>query len=601
MRFLRVVFIFVIGWNANIHAAFAQADPNKILRWAFEQAETGFDPVQTSDWYSSYVFANIYDTPLTYDYLARPLKLKPSVLEAMPEVSPDGTTYTLKFRKGIYFADDAAFNGQKRELVAADLVYSMKRVFDNKTKSPNLQFLDGKIAGMETLKQKQRDTGKFDFDAPIEGFTLLDRYTLRIKLAAPDYNFLYMLAYNNVTALVAREVVERYGDDIMAHPVGTGPYRLVDWKRSSRTVVEANPNFREEYWDAEPSATDARAQETYKKLKGKRLPMIGRIEFYVLEENQPRWLSFRNMQHDYADRVQPEFANIAFPNNKLAKDLEAMGVQMSRTPAMEVTYAYFAMEHPLVGGYTPEKIALRRALGLGYNTGDEIAINRKYQARAAHSPIGPGAFGYDENFRTIASGYDPAKARALLDVYGYVDRDGDGFRENIDGSPMVIEMSSSPTLRDRQLDENWKKSMHAIGIKINFPKANWSDLLKSSRAGKLMSWRLAWGAAYPDADAFYVMLYGANGGQANHARFKSAAFDKLYEKARTLPPGEARFNTYREMNRIFSTLAPWKLGVSRIDSDLTHKWVIGYQRHPVMRSVWKYIDMDVAMKEEMTK
>ena len=601
MRFLRVVFIFVIGWNANIHAAFAQADPNKILRWAFEQAETGFDPVQTSDWYSSYVFANIYDTPLTYDYLARPLKLKPSVLEAMPEVSPDGTTYTLKFRKGIYFADDAAFNGQKRELVAADLVYSMKRVFDNKTKSPNLQFLDGKIAGMETLKQKQRDTGKFDFDAPIEGFTLLDRYTLRIKLAAPDYNFLYMLAYNNVTALVAREVVERYGDDIMAHPVGTGPYRLVDWKRSSRTVVEANPNFREEYWDAEPSAMDARAQETYKKLKGKRLPMIGRIEFYVLEENQPRWLSFRNMQHDYADRVQPEFANIAFPNNKLAKDLEAMGVQMSRTPAMEVTYAYFAMEHPLVGGYTPEKIALRRALGLGYNTGDEIAINRKYQARAAHSPIGPGAFGYDENFRTIASGYDPAKARALLDVYGYVDRDGDGFRENIDGSPMVIEMSSSPTLRDRQLDENWKKSMHAIGIKINFPKANWSDLLKSSRAGKLMSWRLAWGAAYPDADAFYVMLYGANGGQANHARFKSAAFDKLYEKARTLPPGEARFNTYREMNRIFSTLAPWKLGVSRIDSDLTHKWVIGYQRHPVMRSVWKYIDMDVAMKEEMTK
>ena len=395
----------LIGWNANIHAAFAQADPNKILRWAFEQAETGFDPVQTSDWYSSYVFANIYDTPLTYDYLARPLKLKPSVLEAMPEVSPDGTTYTLKFRKGIYFADDAAFNGQKRELIAADLVYSMKRVFDNKTKSPNLQFLDGKIAGMETLKQKQRDTGKFDFDAPIEGFTLLDRHTVRIKLAAPDYNFLYMLAYNNVTALVAREVVERYGDDIMAHPVGTGPYRLVDWKRSSRTVVEANPNFREEYWDAEPSATDARAQERF-------LPLFWRTDA-----------------------------------NK----------QMSRTPAMEVTYAYFAMEHPLVGGYTLEKIALRRALGLGYNTGDEIAINRKYQARAAHSPIGPGAFGYDENFRTIASGYDPAKARALLDVYGYVDRDGDGFRENIDGSPMVIEMSSSPTLRDRQLDENWKK------------------------------------------------------------------------------------------------------------------------------------------------
>lgn len=576
-------------------------DPKKILRWAFEQAETGFDPVQTSDWYSSYVFANIYDTPLTYDYLARPAKLKPSVLESMPDVSPDGMTYTLKFRKGIYFADDVAFKGQKRELVAADLVYSMKRVFDNKTKSPNLQFLDGKIAGMEKLKQKQRDTGKFDFDTPIEGFELLDRYTVRIKLAAPDYNFLYMLAYNNVTGLVAREVIEYYGDDIMAHPVGTGPYRLADWKRSSRTIIEANPNFREEYWDAEPSAGDARAQETYKKLKGKRLPMIARIEFYVLEESQPRWLSFRNMQHDYADRVHPDFANIAFPGNKLAKDLEAMGVQMSRTNAMEVTYAYFAMEHPVVGGYTPEKIALRRAINLGYNTGDEIAINRKYQAREVHSPIGPGAFGYDPNFRTIASDYDPPKARALLDLYGYTDSDGDGFRENPDGSKLVIEMSSTPTLRDRQLDENWKKSMHAIGINITFPKANWADLLKESRAGKLMSWRLAWGAAYPDADAFYVMLYGPNKGQANHARFQNAAFDRLYEKARTLPAGEERFNTYREMNRIFATLAPWKLGVARIDTDLTHKWVIGYQRHPVLRSVWKYIDMDVAMKEAITQ
>ena len=283
----------LVSWP--IHA---QPDPNKVLRWAFEIAETGFDPPQTSDWYSAYVFANIFDTPLTYDYLARPVKLKPNVLEAMPDVSPDGLVYTLKFRKGIYFADDAAFNGQKRELVAADLAYSMKRLFDPKTRSPNLSYLDGKIAGMEKVRQKQRNSGVFDYDMPVEGFELVDRYTLRIKLVAPDYNFLYILAYNGACAIVAREVVEKYATDIMAHPVGTGPYKLESWKRSSKTVLVANPGFREEYWEAEPNADDAKGQEIAKKMRGKRLPMVGRIEFYVIEETQPRWLSFRNMQHD---------------------------------------------------------------------------------------------------------------------------------------------------------------------------------------------------------------------------------------------------------------------------------------------------------------
>ena len=594
MSVSRVVLCAAAIFSIAVHA---QPDPNKVLRYAFEIAETGFDPVQTSDWYSSYVTTNIFDTPLTYDFLARPLKLKPNLLVEMPEVSPDGTIYTLRFRQGIYFADDPAFGGKKRELVAWDLAYSMKRVFDNRNKSPNLQFLDGKIAGMELLKQRQREINKFDYDMPIEGFQLVDRYTLRIKLAAPDYNFLYMLAYNNVAALYAREVVEKYADDIMAHPVGTGPYKLESWKRSSRTVVVANPNYREEYWDEQPPAGDARALDTAKKLKGKRLPMIGRIEFHVIEETQPRWLSFRSQQYDYIDRVPPEFANIAFPGNVLAKDLQKMGVQMSRTPSMEVTYAYFAMEHPMVGGYSPEKVALRRALVLGYNTPEEIAINRKNQAVAAQMPVGPGAFGYEADFRTAANEYDPARARALLDLYGYKDRNGDGYRENPDGSPLVIEMASTPTLRDRQLDEGWRKSMEAIGVKITFRKAQWPDLLKESRAGKLMSWRLAWGAAYPDADAFFVMLYGPNAGQANHARFKNADFDRLYEKARTLPPNEDRLALYRQMNRIFLTLAPWRLGVSRMDTDLTQPWVIGYQRHPILRSVWKYIDIDLDIKK----
>ena len=581
--------------------ALAQPDPNKVMRYAFEIAETGFDPAQISDWYSSLVNEQIFDTPLTYDYLARPLKLKPNLLEAMPDISADGKTYTLRLKKGIYFADDAAFAGKKRELIAADIAYSMKRLFDPKTKSPNLYLLEGLIVGMDAFAKKQAANGKFDYDAPVEGFQIPDRYTLKIHLTQSNFNFLYRLASINSCAIVAREVVEKYGDDIMAHPVGTGPYRLASWRRSSKITLEPNPTFREEYFDAEPAAGDREANEIHAKLKGRRLPMLGRIEFQVIEEDQPRWLAFLNEEQDMIDRVPLSLSTMAVIDDKLAPNLAKRGIQMSRMAGLEVTYAYFAMENPVVGGYASEKVALRRAMVLGYNTEDEIRVVMKNQAIPAQSPIGPGAFGFEEGFRTIANEFNPAKARALLDMYAYIDRDGDGYRENPDGTPLEIEQASSPDQRAKMYDELWKRSMDAIGINIRFKKAKWPDLLKESKAGKLMSWRLAWGAGYPDAEAFFVMLYGPNGGQANHSRFKLAEFDRLFERARGIAPGPERTAIYREMNRLFLVNAPWKLGAHRMYNDLMHPWVTGWMRHPTIRAGLKFVDIDLTVQKARQK
>ena len=96
----------------------------KVFRYSFPVAETGFDPAQISDLYSSTVVANILEAPYQYDYLARPAKVKPNLAEGMPEVSPDFRTMTFRLKKGIYFADDPAFGGKKREVTAADFVYS---------------------------------------------------------------------------------------------------------------------------------------------------------------------------------------------------------------------------------------------------------------------------------------------------------------------------------------------------------------------------------------------------------------------------------------------------------------------------------------------
>jgi ABC-type transport system substrate-binding protein len=593
---------------AVIAAAFAAPalGAEKVFRYAFLIAETGFDPAQLSDLYSSNLIDNIFDSPLKYDYLARPFKLLPNTLEAMPEMTENGTLYTMKVRAGIFFADDAAFKGARRELTAYDYVYSMKRLFDPTLKSPNLYQFEGNVVGMDEVLAAARKANKLDYDREVEGLRAIDRYTWQVRLKQPNYNFLYYLAYCNLTCAVAREVVDFYGaDKMMEHPVGTGPFRLAFWKRSSKMIFERNPGYREEYYDASPAPDDQRGQEVLAANKGKRMPMVDRVEVYIVEEPQPRWLAFLNGEHDLIERLPNEFANIAVPNGVLAPNLAKKGIALTRTPGMELTYSYFAMQDRVVGGYTPEKIALRRAITLGNNIEEEIRIPRKNQAIPAQSPIGPGALGYDPTFRSTATEYNPAKAKALLDMYGYVDCDGDGWRDlprkdaKEPCTPLTIEYATAPGAEFQALLELWKKNMDHLGIRMTFRREKWPDLLKASYAGKLQMWGLGWSAAVPDADSFFVTLYGPNSGQANHSRFSLPEFDKLYVQAKRLPDGPERNALYREMNRLFLVYMPWRLGVHRYYNDLTHPWVVGYLRHPVMRGFWKFIDIDTAKYAQM--
>jgi ABC-type transport system substrate-binding protein len=583
----------------SLHAA------DKTLRYAFNVAETGFDPAQLSDLYSSNLIGNIYDSPLRYDYLARPLKLVPNTLEAMPEVAEEGTLYTLRVKPGIHFADDAAFEGRKRELVAEDYVYSIKRLFDPKLRSPNLYQLEGSIVGMDEVLARARRENRMDYDTPVEGLRALDRYTFQVRLKQPNFNFMYYFAFCNMTCAVAREVAERHGDRINEHPVGTGPFRLVFWKRSSRMVFEKNANYREEHYDAQPAADDAAGQRALAANKGKRMPMLDRVEVVIIEEPQPRWLAFLNGEHDLVERLPAEYANVAVPNGKLAPNLARKGMQLERTVGMELTYSYFGMEDPVVGGYGPDKIALRRAITMGNDIWEEIHIPRKNQAIPAYSPIGPGAVGYDPDFRTTSTEYDPAKAKALLDMYGYVDCDGDGWRDlprkGADDAcmPLSIEYAAAPGGEMQPLVELWKKNMDRLGVRMTFRREKWPDLLKASHAGKLQMWGLGWSAEVPDADTFFVTLYGPNSGQANHSRFKLAAFDRLYEQAKRLPDGPERNAIYREMNRLFAVYMPWRLGVHRYYNDIAQPWLIGYRRHPVMRGFWKYVDIDAARQQQV--
>ena len=574
-------------------------DPNKVVRYAFEIAETTLDPHKVADLYSNIVNSAIFDTPLVYDYLAYPAKLKANTLAAMPEISADFKVFTFRVKPGIYFADDAAFGGKKRELIAEDYVYSIKRLFDPKLTAPLLAEVEGYLVGSAEYLAQARKTNRLDYDAPFEGIKALDRYTFRVTLINPKPVFIYNFADCRFSCAVAREVVEKYGTDVGSHPVGTGAFRITEWRRSSKMVFEPNPNFREVYFDAEPATDDKEGQEILAKLKRKRLPIVGRIEVSVIEEMQPRWISFLGRGQDLMWKMPEEFANSAVPRRQLAPNLKKLGIQFRQIPLLDLTYMYFNMLDETVGGYTPDKVALRRAIILAYKTQDEIDVIRKGQAIPAQTPYSPGVAGFDANFRTSANEYNPSKANALLDMYGYA-RGADGYRTMPDGRPLVLKGNSTPTERDKQIDEMWRRSMDDIGVRIEFRKAKWPDLLKESYAGKLMMWQLGNSASAPDAETWLTGLYGPNAGQkGNQANFKLKVYDDAYEKALQLPDSPERTKLYQEMAKWMVAYAPWKINVHRIATDLWYPYVIGFRR-PLVQSQnwWSYVDIDLALQKE---
>ncbi len=583
------------GWPAAVAAA---ADGQRVLRYAFQIAETGFDPAAINDTYSRTVTCHIFEALYIFDHLARPAKIVPLTADGMPQTADDFRSWTFRVRPGIFFADDPAFQGARRELVAADYLFSFKRYADPAVKSPLWASVENwRIPGLARLRKEALDSRRpFDYDAPIEGMQLLDRYTFQLRLEEPRPRFIESMAVSDLFGAVAREVVQRYGDRIAAHPVGTGPFRLAQWRRSSLIVLERNPSYRERLWDAQPAPDDAQGQAIAERLRGRRLPLLDRVEISVIEEAQPRWLSFLNGQQDFIERVPPEFINVAMPGRKVAPNLAKQGIRGQVTLQSDITLSYFNMEDPVVGGLQPHKVALRRAICLAVDLDREIRLVRRGMAIPAQSPVMPHLSGYDPQFKSEASEYSTAKAKALLDLHGYVDRDGDGWREQPDGQPLVIEYATSPDQQSRQLNELWKKNMDAIGIRMVFKTAKWPENLKAARNGKLQMWGVASAASGGDGQGMLTRYYGPQAGNQNLARFRLKAFDDIHDRLTVLPDGPERLAMFEQAKKLAIAYAPYKLHVHRYVADMMRPLVVGYRRPLFWNEWWHMVDADPALR-----
>jgi len=577
--------------------------PKKVLRYAFEVAETSLDPVKVNDLYSRTLTPHVFEGLYHYDHLARPIKLKPLTADGMPEPSADFRVWTIKIRPGIYFADDPAFKGKKRELVAQDYVYSFKRFADPANRSPVWSELEAaRLIGLSELRQAALDANKpFDYDREIDGVRALDRYTLRFTLAEPRPRFYEALASGDLFGAVARDVIEFYGNEAESHPVGTGPFKLVQWRRSSLIAFERNPDYRERYYDAEPAADDAEGQALAARFKGKRLPMIDRVEISIIEEEQPRWLAFVNDEADLEFEMGFQFIPQAMPNGHVAPHLAKRGIRGYRNLEPTVYCVLFNMDDPVVGGYGAANIALRRAIGLAFDTRTEIAYAFNGQGVVAQTPLLPHTLSFDPRYRSEFGDYDPARAKALLDLYGYVDRDGDGWREMPDGSPLLLKINAQVDQRSRKIAEMMDRNLRAIGIRSESLAAQWPENLKAARAGKLQMWPVGSQADAPDSIGALARYDSRQIGGQNMARFRLPAFDALYDRAQAIADGPERAALFDQAQKLALAYMPYKFTLNRVSTDMTQPWLIGY-RHPVFwTDWWQYVDIDTAERDRRLK
>lgn len=576
----------------------------KVLHMFLSTSETGLDPAVASDIATLSLLENLFDPLLHYDYLARPVKLQGNGATDLPEISADRLTYTFHIRRGMRFTPDPAFKGPPREVTAADYVYSLKRLYDPALKSPWSYLFEGKLQGDAALKEK------FSYATDIPGLQAVDQYTLRIRLTEPDNNFLFYLAMP-ATGVVAREVIEAYPGQAGNHPVGTGPFMLGDWKRSDRIVLVANPDSTSVFHssvsgDEHADATD---RAIARALEGRKLPRVDRVEIKIAEEFQGRMLGFLNGEYDYLEQVPESMTDMVITNGKLKPELAARGMQLYRFPVLQTYYMWMNMEDPVLGGYSNEKVALRRAISLSYNSAEDIALLKQGFAMKAESPLAPGVLGYDPNYRSPVP-YDPALANALLDRYGYDKRDPDGFRRQPKRGmpkpgggtePLTLQMSSEATVGGRLRDELWRKCLNAVGLRVMFKSDKKTEIIKASRLGKVQMFESNWVADFPDGENFYQLLYGPNAGRANYARFNLPAYNVRYEQAKNLTDGPARQKLYFEMNQLIHAYNPWVPLTNVLSADIRQPWLKNYKRHPVEFTQWRYLDVDVAQRIRATQ
>ncbi|MBK9675688.1 MAG: heme-binding protein [Betaproteobacteria bacterium] len=524
--------------------------PPGVLRVGMPLIAETLDPPRVDNTQATVVMAGIYDTLYGLDPLARPAALVPVAATALPEISADFRTFTMRVRPGIFFTPHPSFGGKPRELVAADFAYSIRRVLDPAIRSPMLILLGGKIEGLDALAKRAQDAGRaIDYDTPVSGLLLVDRYALRIRLNAPDPTFPFLLA-DPVLAGVAREVVEAEGERYGQRPVGTGGFTVAAFTPGQRITLLRNPAFRSMHWE-DLLTPASRAAQSAHPMRGRKLPAVERVELSHTPEASAELLALRAGEVDLIYLNQPELAT---RNGRLNDELLRDGLTLVRDPAPITLMSLFSMRDPVVGGNAPEKIALRRAIHMAFDDDEWIRVLDGGFSSVRQQFVPPGIEGYIPGYRN-PNRFDPAAANALLDRFGYR-RGNDRMRRNPDGSTLSVGFLMDTGSQGRKRAEFIKRMLDRIGIRVAFESTGKAELLKRMLHCRFGMALMDFGFEVPDGTNLLVIFFGKSIGGMNMSCYADAEFDTAYEQALVTPAGAARTALFRTMQSRLDAYGP---------------------------------------------
>lgn len=561
----------------------------KVFRYSLGSAPTSLDPVRATTVYANTLVQSIFDTLYEYKYLQRPYELKPSLALALPEVSADGLTYTIRIRPGMRFADSPVFSGGKgREVVAADFIYALKRHFDPATRSGGAWLWQGRIVGLDQWKKDGSD-----YDAPLEGLQAPDRHTLQIKLTRPYPQLVYTLAMGFSSA-VPREAVEYFGREFSVNPVGSGPFRLVSYN-SAKAVLVPNKNYRQIPVDLEAEGFDPVTQGGYglELIDGRAPPFVDRLEVNFISEGSARWGSFTKGNEVQMAGLPSEqiYRVLDSTDPVLLKPEYDRKYHMKTAQETGLVFTVFNFDFPEIG-YNDDPLRNRRNRAL--RCAIVKAVNWQARNESWYGGLGeifpgiilPAVTEFDPGLSRESVVHDPQGARALLAEHGW----------NEANLPELV-YGSLPGPVARLFFEQFRGWLTEIGYPqekiVSRTYATFGDIAKAWRNSELPIIAKAWLLDYPDAENTLQLFYGPNGSPgSNDGNYNNAEFDRLYEQSAVMQPSPERTELYRAMNRMVVDDCAAISGLSRVGIGLWHRNVVAYpDNNFVGGSFLKYVDV----------
>jgi ABC-type transport system substrate-binding protein len=497
-NFIKIIVLFAIA-GQFVACYDKKSNEKNIFHYNEFNGITSLDPAFAKSQSTMWAAHQLFNTLVEID---DSLHIIPSLAKSW-NISSDRTVFTFHLRNDVFFHDDEVFSGGKgRKFTAGDVEYSFSRIIDKQTASPGAWIFNRKV-----------DT--------LQPFKAIDDSTFQLKLLQPYIPMLGIISMQ-YCSIVAKEAVEKYGNDFRRHPVGTGPFRFVAWEEGQALVLKKN----QQYFEKDES--------------GNRLPYLDGVNVSFYQSKATEFLLFRQKQLEFINDIESSFKDeVLTKKGKLRKEWEGK-IELQVNPYLNIEYLGILVDstNDLVKNSPMRLKKIRQAINYGFDRRKMVLYLRNSLGTPAESGFVPmGLPSFDSS---IVKGYqyNPSKIKQLLAEAGYPD--GKGLP--------AIKLLTISIYAD--MANFIAKQLEESGIPVQVDVIQKSLLLTMTSASKAAFFRGSWIADYPDAENYLSVFYSKNPAPPNYTRYKSAKFDAIFESALKEDNDSLRFRLYQQADQV---------------------------------------------------